>query len=131
MTSGILVTVAVHYGLGTDIKDIKDPSDQVNAVKYLTIAPVFSILSVGIGKISIVLFLLRVMGISVSRIRFWLLWAMMFISISLNVAAVIVVLRFCIPTEAIWDPAVKGKCINPDIQLGVGLGQACKLSTGA
>jgi hypothetical protein len=128
MTSGILVTMSVRYGLGRDIKDIKNPSDQVNAVKYLTIAPVFSILSVGIGKISIVLFLFRLMGITVSRIRFWLLWAMMFISMSLNIAAVVVVLRFCTPTEAIWDPAVEGECIDPNTQLGIGLAQACKFS---
>lgn len=50
-----LVTAVVHYGLGLDLFDIDDPNNQINAIKYLTIAPNFSILSVAAGKVSIVL----------------------------------------------------------------------------
>jgi hypothetical protein len=126
MTASILVTIAVHYGLGRNIVDIKNPQDQINAVKYLTIAPNFGIMSVGMGKVSIVFLLLRVMGKSITKVRSWILWIITFISIALNVGAVVVVLRFCVPVESIWDPTVKGSCIDPQIQLGVGLAQACK-----
>jgi hypothetical protein len=57
MASAALVTVAVRYGLGLDLLDIHDPNNRMNAVKYLTIAPNFSILSVAVGKVSIVLLL--------------------------------------------------------------------------
>lgn len=126
MTSAILVSVAVHYGLGMDINDIKDPIQKMNAVKYLTIAPSPSIMSVAIGKISVVFLLHRLMGTNANRIYFWMLWITMFISISLSVGAVVVVLRFCSPTESIWNTNIQGTCIDPNIQLGVGLAQACK-----
>lgn len=50
-----LVTVAVHYGQGLHLFDIDDPNNQMNTIKYLTIAPNFRILSVAAGKVFIVL----------------------------------------------------------------------------
>ena len=106
--------------------DIQDPMDRMNAVKYLTLAPNPSIMSVALGKVSIVLLLHRLMGMSMTRVHFWMLWTMMFISVSLSISAVVAVLRFCSPTEAIWNKNVKGTCIDPQIQLSIGLSQACK-----
>lgn len=60
MASAALVSVAVHYGLGLDLYEIHDAQDQINALKYLTVAPNFSILSVAVGKVSIVLLLQRI-----------------------------------------------------------------------
>lgn len=127
MTSAVLVSVAVHYGLGLDLSDIHDPHDQMNAVKYLTIAPNFSILSVALGKISVVFLLQRVMGVTGKKNHLIILWAVAAISFLLSIGAVVVVLAFCTPTKRIWDQSVEGHCINPQIQLGVGLCQACEL----
>ena len=127
MVSAALVTVAVRYGLGLDLFDIHNPNDQLNALKYLTIAPNFSILSVAVGKVSIVLLLKRVMGMAAKRWHLIILWIVAFISFCLSIASVVVVLGFCTPTARIWDKTVEGTCINPMIQLGVGLSQACEL----
>ena len=127
MVSAALVTVAVRYGLGLDLFDIQNPNDQLNALKYLTIAPNFSILSVAVGKVSIVLLLKRVMGMAAKRWHLIILLVVAFISFCLSIASVVVVLGFCTPTARIWDKTVKGTCINPMVQLGVGLSQACEL----
>ncbi|KAK2757988.1 hypothetical protein FQN54_004394 [Arachnomyces sp. PD_36] len=122
--SAIFVSMAVHYGLGISINDIEDPMDKMNAVKYLTIAPNPSIMSVALGKISVVLLLHRLMGTTTTKTYSIMLWSMMFISVSLSISAIVVVLRFCTPTESIWDKRIKGECIDPQIQLGIGLSQA-------
>ncbi|PGG99792.1 hypothetical protein AJ79_08414 [Helicocarpus griseus UAMH5409] len=124
IVSASLASVAVHYGLGMNIDDIKDPFKKINAVKYLTIAPNFSILSVALGKVSIVLLLRRVTGLTANRTHYVVLWLLVFISFCLSIAAVVAVLRFCLPTESIWNKNIQGKCIDPQIQLSVGLTQA-------
>jgi len=125
LTSAILVSVAVHYGLGMNITDIKDPQDRMNAVKYLTLAPNFNILSVGIGKTSIVFFLIRLLSGTESTSRKIVLWVIVLISNMLNIAGVSTVLGFCTPTESIWNPDVPGTCIDPQVQLGIGMAQVC------
>jgi hypothetical protein len=126
MTSAALVTVAVRYGLGLDLLDIHDTNNRMNAVKYLTIAPNFSILSVAVGKVSIVLLLQRIMGMTARKLHLVILWIVAVISFGLSIAAVAVVLGFCTPTKRIWDKSVQGHCIDTQIQLGIGLGQACE-----
>lgn len=127
MVSAALVTVAVRYGLGLDLFDIHDPNNKMNAVEYLTIAPNFSIFSVAIGKVSIVLLLKRVMGVTAKTVHLIFLWVVAAISFCLSIAAIAVVLGFCTPTKRIWDKTVEGHCIDPMIQLGIGLAQACEL----
>jgi hypothetical protein len=130
ISSACLATLAVYHGLGMDINLIESDSDRINALKYLTLAPPPSILSVAIGKISIVLLLGRLMGMSITKVHFWVLWIMMLITVGLSLAAVIAVLAFCIPTESIWDLSVpRERCMAPQTQLVIGLTQACKYLT--
>jgi hypothetical protein len=127
IASAGLASRAVHYGLGMDINLIESDSDRINALKYLTLAPPPSILSVAIGKISIVLLLGRLMGMSMNKVHFCGLWIMILISVGLSLAAVIAVLAFCIPIESIWDLSVpRERCMAPQTQLVIGLTQACK-----
>lgn len=125
MASAVLVTAAVHYGLGLDRFDIHDPYDQMNAIKYLTIAPNFSILSVAVGKVSTVLLLQRVMGMSAKKVHLIGLWVVVVISFGLSIVSIVVILGFCTPSKKIWDKTIQAHCMGPQIQLGVGLTQAC------
>ncbi|KAL4784113.1 hypothetical protein BJX76DRAFT_348035 [Aspergillus varians] len=125
ITSASLASTAVHYGLGMDLHDIHDPGDRVNALKYLTLAPSPSILSVAIGKVSIVLLFHRLLGVSMNKTLSRILWILIFITVCLSVAAVVAVLAFCIPTESIWDTAITPNwCMKGETQLGIGLVQA-------
>ncbi|KAL2865275.1 uncharacterized protein BJX67DRAFT_359117 [Aspergillus lucknowensis] len=124
-TSASLASTAIHYGLGVDLNDIRNPADRVNALKYLTLAPSPSILSVAVGKISIVLFFHRLLDVSMTRSLSVMLWILIFITVCLSLAAVVAVLAFCIPTVSIWDKTVPPKsCMAPETQLRIGLTQA-------
>lgn len=109
-----------------DLFDITDPEDKINALKYLTIAPPFSILSVGFGKLSIVLLFRRLLGVAMTKKISTILWILIFITGCLTIGAVVIVLGFCTPTEAIWDSSITPiRCMPVNAQLGVGLAQAC------
>ncbi|KAL2816040.1 hypothetical protein BDW59DRAFT_166507 [Aspergillus cavernicola] len=124
-TSASLASTAVHYGLGVNLNDIQNPDDKVNALKYLTLAPSPSILSVAVGKISIVIFFHRLLGVSMTKALSTILWTLIFITVGLSIAAVVAVVAFCIPTESIWDKTITPKsCMAEETQLGIGLAQA-------
>jgi hypothetical protein len=111
-----------------DLNDIQSPDNRVNALKYLTLAPSPSILSVAVGKLSIVLFFHRLLGVSMTKTLSIILWILVFITAGLSVSAVVAVLAFCTPTESIWDRTIPPKrCMAPETQLGIGLAQACTL----
>ncbi|KAL4913953.1 hypothetical protein BDW62DRAFT_205105 [Aspergillus aurantiobrunneus] len=112
-----LAQVAVSFGLGKHIDDITDPSDQINALKYTTIAPNFSVVSTTTGKISVVIFLLRLMGQSANIWQRWFLYVLTVVSIAWNIVAIIVIIGFCRPAEKIWKPDTEGSCFSLNVQL--------------
>ncbi|KAI1401016.1 hypothetical protein F4819DRAFT_487080 [Hypoxylon fuscum] len=112
-----LVTTSVFYGLGRHKDDIKNPHDLSQAIKYTVIAPVLSIISSSSSKISILIFLIRLMGITANRWHIYFLWGMGALLVLLNIMAIVVILRFCSPVAFQWDKSIDGTCINPNIQL--------------
>ncbi|KAL4811051.1 hypothetical protein BDV18DRAFT_155662 [Aspergillus unguis] len=124
-TSAGLATAGVHYGLGRNLDAIQDPTDKTNALKYLTLAPSPSILSVLFGKLSIVLLFHRLLGPSMTKRLSVALWVLVFVTAVLSIAAVVAVLAFCQPTNSIWDKTVTPNwCMSSTTQLGIGLAQA-------
>ncbi|KAL2855716.1 hypothetical protein BJX68DRAFT_264070 [Aspergillus pseudodeflectus] len=119
-----LVEVGIHYGLGRHTNDIPDAEDRIQAAKYTVIAPNFSIASTTTGKLSVAVFLLRLMGPSATTAQRWSLYILTVISIILNTLAVIAVAGFCRPAEKIWRPSVHGSCFPPMYQLILGTTQA-------
>lgn len=111
-----------------NITSIQNPNDKINALKYLTLAPSPSILSVAFGKVSIVLLFHRLLGPSMTRFHSRGLWVLIFITMCLSIAAVVAVLAFCMPTASIWDKSITPeRCMAKETQLGIGLAQACTL----
>jgi hypothetical protein len=121
-----LVEVGIDYGLGRRTNDIPDAEDRVQAANYTVIAPNFSIDSTTTGKLSVAVFLLRLMGPSATTAQRWSLYILTVISIILNTLAVIAVAGFCRPAEKIWRPEVDGSCFPPMYQLILGTTQAAK-----
>lgn len=116
--------VGVSYGLGLHMNDIPDPESQIQAYKYTVIAPNFSVVSTTTGKISVAIFLLRLMGPTASAWRRWFLYILTVISIGMNVLAIIVIMGFCRPPEKIWRPETPGSCFSLQLQLVCGTAQA-------
>ncbi|KAL2869522.1 uncharacterized protein BJX67DRAFT_332657 [Aspergillus lucknowensis] len=119
-----LVQVGIHYGLGRHTTDITDPEHRVQAVKYTVIAPNFSMVSTTTGKLSVALFLLRLMGTSATTAQRWSLYILSAVSIAWNALAVIAVAGFCRPAEKIWRPEIPGSCFSTEFQLVAGTSQA-------
>ncbi|KAL4881779.1 hypothetical protein BJY04DRAFT_217845 [Aspergillus karnatakaensis] len=119
-----LVEIAVSYGLGKHMADISDPFDRTQAIKYTVIAPNFSVVSTTTGKISVAIFLLRLMGPSATIGQRWFLYILTVISIAWNVLAIIAIIGFCRPAKKIWMPETPGSCFPLQFQLVAGTSQA-------
>ncbi|KAI0388872.1 hypothetical protein F5Y17DRAFT_172175 [Xylariaceae sp. FL0594] len=115
-----VVTAAVSAGLGRHQDQITDPEKLTSAIKYTIIAPVLSIVSSGSTKISILVFLVRLMGMTAKRWHYVFLGALCAIMVALNVTAIGVIVGFCRPAAKQWDPSLPGSCINPRSQLVTG-----------
>jgi hypothetical protein len=118
--------VALHYGLGMHTHDIRDPLNLAYALKYKIIAPAFSVVSTTTAKISVVLFLLRLMGQTASRPKKYFLYGLTVISIILNVLALWIIVGLCNPPSKLWFPETPGKCFKIHVQLYIGELQAGK-----
>lgn len=124
MVCSSLAQVAVSYGLGKHTSDIASPDDKVNAAKYTVIAPNFSVVSTTTGKISVAIFLIRLMGQSARSWQRWFLYILTLVSIAWNVFAIVAIIGFCRPAKKIWLPETEGSCFSLQLQLIGGTSQA-------
>lgn len=110
-----LISTVVTHGYGLHLDDISDPHDREQALMYTFVAPTASILASTLGKISMVLFLVRVLGQSTRKIHLWLLYSVTAIMIGANIFTVGVLLGGCTPMEKTWKPETPGSCVAPTI----------------
>lgn len=92
-----LVSAGVSHGYGLHLEDIKDPFDREKALMYTYVAPSISIVAATFGKVSMVLFLVRLLGHSAKKRHLWFLYSVTFIMIGLNIFAIGVLLGGCSP----------------------------------
>ncbi|KAF2123876.1 hypothetical protein P153DRAFT_303213 [Dothidotthia symphoricarpi CBS 119687] len=108
----VLVSVAVQYGYGLHVADITDTYRREQALKYVYIAPAPCILSSTAAKISMVFFLLRLLGHSATKRHRWVLYIVTGIRVALNVFIIPIIVGQCSPIEKSWKPWVPGKCLD-------------------
>ncbi|KAI0474414.1 hypothetical protein F4859DRAFT_91758 [Xylaria cf. heliscus] len=111
-----LVTVGASYGLGRHKVDITDPHALSEAIKYTILAPSFSIISSTSSKISILIFLVRLVGMSAKKWHLYFLWGLCAVLVAFNITAIVLIIRFCDPPQKQWKPWLPGTCLNPQIQ---------------
>ncbi|KAI5917161.1 hypothetical protein F4810DRAFT_697611 [Camillea tinctor] len=109
-----LCTVLVHYGLGRHIYYIP-VEDRMELARWNWIVQPFGILTLPIGKISVVLLLERIMGPTSLRRR-WFLWVNMFLFTASMVSSSILSFAQCNPPRALWSQVSEAICLNPAIQ---------------
>ncbi|KAI1078791.1 hypothetical protein F5B20DRAFT_581826 [Whalleya microplaca] len=119
-----LVTVGASYGLGKHLDSIDGPKNKANAIKYTVIAPALSIISSTFGKLSILVFLVRLMGVAAKRWQLIFLWTLCALMVALNVLAIVVTTGYCFPARRMWDSTVPGTCMELKTQLYCGTTQA-------
>lgn len=110
-----LVTVSTRYGFGRHIELIVDSKVRSEAIKYTLIAPAISLFASGFAKISVVLFLKRILGAASSVWHGRVLNACTGIMICVNIFAVVIIVFYCYPVSGSWDPTVHAKCMEPAI----------------
>jgi hypothetical protein len=110
-----LVSAAITHGYGMHLVDIDDPLDREQALMLTYVAPTISILASTLGKLSMVLFLIRLFGQLARRIHLWLLYSVSAVMIGANIFTVGLLLGGCMPMEKSWRPEIAGSCVNPTV----------------
>lgn len=108
----VLVSVGVRHGYGLHLEDIIDPNERELALKFTYISPAPSILASTAGKISMVLFLLRLLGHSAKRRHRWFLFSVAAVMVALNIFTIGIIVGQCSPVEKSWKPWTYGKCLS-------------------
>jgi hypothetical protein len=115
-----LLSAAVTHGYGLHVESIQNSYDREQALMYTFVAPTASILASTSGKMSMVLFLVRVLGQSTRKVHLWLLYSVTVIMIGANIFTMGVLLGGCTPMEKSWKPEISGSCVAPVVFKYVG-----------
>lgn len=116
VASTSLVTVGTCYGLGRPGYTIDNPSDSSQVIKYTVIAVSLDAVSTSFGKLSAVVFLIRLMGIAAPRWQVGAVWVICGVMVALNIWCFFITIGFCYPVARQWDPSVEGWCMDPNLR---------------
>ncbi|KAL2811280.1 hypothetical protein BJX63DRAFT_285683 [Aspergillus granulosus] len=103
----IFVTIATRYGLGRLAADIGNPAVYFEAVKYEIFSQFAGIMLIGVGKLAVGTFLLRIIR---NKIQIAFIYVCLFINTVITLFASITVVVQCSPIERTWNPTVEGTC---------------------
>ncbi|KAL4740267.1 hypothetical protein BDV11DRAFT_169310 [Aspergillus similis] len=101
----VLITISVQYGTGRHASDLTE-YQRTQSIKYQVLSAGFHVMSTNWGKVSVALFLIRI--ISEVKNHKVGMYALIIVMTLINTGAVITIFAQCQPTEAIWDHSVAG-----------------------
>lgn len=121
----VLVTIGVQYGTGRHASNLTE-YQQSQSIKYQVLSAGFHVMSTNWGKVSVALFLIRI--ISEVKNHKLVMFALIIVMTLINTGAVITIFAQCQPTAAIWDHSLAGPhaCWPPDTQKKYSFFQAGK-----
>jgi hypothetical protein len=119
VTTTALVYVGTRHGFGLHVTDILTPEASSEAIKYTLIPAGISFIASCAAKISILLFLVRLLGLAATQGHKIVLWVATLLMVAGNLFAVVVVVGFCNPARKSWRPETPGKCMSP-VMLDIG-----------
>jgi hypothetical protein len=115
----IFIQVAVNHGLGQNFWQLSIP-DSSDAIFWTYVANSFAITGNAMAKLSMGLFLLRVVQVKWHKMA---LWALIFITCTTSAILTVMLWNQSSPRKASWDPLRTKGTWNFHIQpLSVGLG---------
>ncbi|KAL3476017.1 hypothetical protein BJX99DRAFT_270827 [Aspergillus californicus] len=103
----VLITFSVKCGTGRHMEDLSH-SQQILSAKYQLLSQGFHVMSTNWGKVSVALFLIRI--ISAVKQHKMVMYAGIVILSVINLVAVYTIYAQCTPTAKIWDYSIKGTC---------------------
>lgn len=89
------------------------------AAKYELFSQVAGITLIGVGKMTVGVFLLRIVR---NRIQIWIIRLCLVITVLITSFASACVIIQCIPVEKSWNPMVKGTCWIDFSKVGYSVG---------
>ncbi|MCJ1358483.1 MAG: hypothetical protein MMC33_008483 [Icmadophila ericetorum] len=104
-------TIFFQAGIGRHILCLSE-ANVSTILKWLTITDVLDVAAVGCAKISVCLYIQRVLGNSISKLSLLLLRVLLGCIVLLHAADFLVFLLQCRPIQAIWDSQVPGTCYS-------------------
>ena len=108
------LTKFVSEGLGKHINCL-DVGQIPQLEKWSIISQICNVIGIGLAKISLCLYVLKIIGDRIRRNLRVFLWAVIAFSSASHLAQVILFLVQCRPMAAIWDPQIHGKCFSSHI----------------
>ncbi|EEP78265.1 predicted protein [Uncinocarpus reesii 1704] len=118
----VLLSISVRHGTGRHEVYLTD-NDRIQANRFNWISQGFGIMAANWGKVSVVLFLLRVVDRAKEQKKAFYGGAILLTIV--NILCVYSYYHQCKPTAALWDNRIKGKCWPPEIQRDYAYFQGC------
>jgi hypothetical protein len=112
-TTTSLVYIGTRHGFGLHVTNILTLEASSEATKYTLIPAGISFIASCAAKISILLFLVRLLGLAATLGHKVVLWVATMLLVAGNIFAVAVMLGFCNPVRKSWRPETPGKCMSP------------------
>ena len=108
LTAQIFLTVSVYWGLGMHIKDLTP--HQISRSDYFTwFFTTFAILSISLGKIAVIAFILQVQK-HATNVHTWFLYFIGASSTIVNLTIIGIIWGQCSPVSKLWNPQIPGTC---------------------
>ncbi|KLU83911.1 hypothetical protein MAPG_02960 [Magnaporthiopsis poae ATCC 64411] len=121
----IMVHISALYGLGQDQQALwnDSPDRLTKALLYLIIGQIFGVSTMGVAKVSLGLFLLRLVTVRWHRVAIWTAIGILFLVT--GVTSFVFAFQ-CAPPAYLWDKTIEGGyCPIPITPFAVLLGAAC------
>ena len=115
--SAALASVCMAHGGARHLYYL-DPEEIASVVKYNFISQPFGAVSSALGKTSVALLLLRIIGPNTVW-RKWFIFANLAVYLPVTVLCCIFTFVQCSPTRALWEEVPHSKCWKPDISTNV------------
>ncbi|KAH2460410.1 hypothetical protein KXW63_000660 [Aspergillus fumigatus] len=109
---GIDLCLQTQFGLGYHINDLADPASFAGSLKLFYAAEIAYYVIVGVTKISLLIFYLRIFTTSSFNFLRKLSYVLLVAISLLTVIYVVVCVFQCRPIALAWDKGMKGTCIN-------------------
>ena len=95
----------------------------IKVTRLWTILQPFAVMAVAVGRTSVAILILRIMGRSIWRRRF--LYFSIVSTLVISSAASILLFAACKPVKGLWDPLVQANCWSPNINNDVTIFTSC------
>ncbi|KAL4964303.1 uncharacterized protein BDV14DRAFT_78356 [Aspergillus stella-maris] len=111
--NSVLINISVSHGTGRHTSTLTLES-QIGAMKYQVLSQGFHVMATNWGKVSVALFLIRIISEVKNHKRG--MYALIVVMTVINAAAVGTIYGQCSPPDLIWDHRVEGSCWPPGAQ---------------